>query len=211
MIHCQLLNGQHFGITNEMEGKMEGMHSLNTSAEINPFCQAMRQCPGSVCHSCYSKSRERRWHYAHEAWVNNYYVLSENVLKDRELPIINNQLFRFDAHGDLVNRVHYKNQASIAEANPKTMFTLWSKNLAIINRGGIIKLHNLIHVFSTYKLNELNPILPKGFDKVFTVFRRPFVRENNVEINCEKKCITCGKCYERNNIVKINELIKGNK
>ena len=211
MIHCQLINGQHFGITNEMEGKMEGMFSLNTSAEINPFCQAMRQCAGSICHSCYSKSSERRHINAHTAWVNNYHVLSENVLKDRELPIINNRVFRLGAHGDLINRVHYKNQASIVEANPKTMFALWTKNLGVINKGGIIKLHNLIHVFSTYKLNELNPILPKGFDKTFTVFRRPFVRENNVEINCEKKCITCGKCYERNNIVKINELIKGNK
>lgn len=209
MIHCSLLNGQSFGITNEMSGKMEGMWSLNTSANINPFCLKMRECAGVICKSCYTKGKEKMQVNCHTAWVNNYHVLSENVLKDRELPIINQQVFRFDAHGELVNRIHYKNLIKIAEANPRTMFALWTKHLAVVRDGGLIRLKNLIHVFSTLKLNELKPKRPKGFDKAFSVYSRPFIREHaDIKINCAKSCNECRLCYEKNDVAYVNELIK---
>lgn len=209
MIHCSLLNGQTFGITNEMSGKMEGMYSLNTSANINPFCLKMRECAGVICKSCYTKGKEKMHTACHTAWVNNYHVLSENVLKDRELPIINQQVFRFDAHGELVNRIHYKNLIKIAEANPRTMFALWTKHLAVINAGGLIRLDNLINVFSVYNLNETKPKRPKGFDKVFAVYSRPFIREHaDIKINCAKSCNDCRLCYEKNDVPRVNELIK---
>ena len=211
--HIILLNGQSYGISTDMRGKMEGMCSLNTSPEVNPFCLKMRETADAVCRSCYTKSSERRWERCHTMWSNNYKVLTKNLLKDTEVPFLNIAIFRFQAHGDLGNRTHYKNLIKIVDANPQTVFVLWTKHLKVINRGGIIKRKNLIYVYSTPKLNELKPEKPKGFDRVFTVYTRPFVRENKqIKINCGgKQCIKCRLCYTPNkDLVFVNELIKSN-
>jgi len=206
-----LNNGQYYGVTTKMQGKMAGMYSLNTSPEVNPFCIRMRQIEGLICKSCFTKTTERRWERCHIAWVNNYRVLTENRLKSDELPVIRKDIFRFQAHGDLGNRTHYLNLISIAEANPKTTFALWTKRLEVVKRGGVVKLSNLIYIYSTPKLNDLNPILPEGFDKVFSVYTRPFTQEHNIAINCGARCCNeCRKCYEHNDIVFVNEYIKYN-
>ena len=211
MIRCELTNGDYFGITDRMQGKMEGVWSLNTSAECNPFCKRMRGIDGYICQSCYSKNTERRWKYSRLAWENNYRVLSENSLKDREVPILNTCIFRHQAHGDLINRTHYKNLVRVAEGNPGVTFALWTKNLGVINRGGVIKRDNLIHVYSTPQLNNPNPKLPKGFDRVFSVYTRPFTRETKVKVNCgAKNCLACQLCYTKSDVVFVNEHIKAN-
>ena len=211
--HILLRNGQSYGITNDMQKKMEGMCSLNTSPELNAFCQLMRVTDGAICRSCYTRSSELRWENCHDLWANNYIVLTENLLKDNEVPFLNVSIFRFQAHGDLGNRTHYKNLIKIADANPQTMFALWTKRLDVINRGGLIKRKNLIYVYSTPRLNELKPERPKGFHRVFTVYSRPFVRENKqIKINCgEKQCISCRLCYTHDKeLTHVNELIKSN-
>ena len=173
--HIKLLNGQSYCITNEMTEKMEGMQSLNTSPSVNPFCLKMRATSGAICQSCYTHRTESWKTNCRPAWVNNYEVLSAKLLKDAEIPYLNVAIFRFQAHGDLANRTHYKNLIRIADANPQTVFALWTKHLAVINRGGIIKRENLIYIYSTPMLNELKPSRPKGFDRVFTVYSRPFI------------------------------------
>jgi hypothetical protein len=211
--HILLRNGQSYGITTDMTGKMEGMNSLNTSPEVNPFCQRMRDTVDTICTSCYTRSSENRWKHCHTMWANNYKVLTENLLKDAEIPYLNFAIFRFQAHGDLGNRTHYKNLIRIAEANPQTTFALWTKRLDVINRGGLIKRKNLIYVYSTPRLNELQVERPEGFQRVFSVFSRPFIREHKkITINCGKKqCADCKLCYTRSNrSVYVNELIKSN-
>ena len=211
--HILLRNGQSYGITDVMTKKMKGMQSLNTSPSVNPFCLDMRAKEGSICRSCYTHRTESWKKNCRTAWVNNYKVLSENLLKDAEIPFLNITIFRFQAHGDLVNRTHYKNLIRIVEANPQTVFALWTKHLAVINRGGIIKRRNLIYVYSTPMLNELKPEKPKGFRRVFSVFSRPFIRENKqVEINCQgKSCIGCRLCYDLDDdTVFVNEIIQAN-
>jgi len=205
----RVLNGQHIVITDDMTGKMVGMNSLNTSAECNPFCTKMRATKGYICQSCYSKSTERRWKYSQAAWANNFDVLSSRVLADQEIPIINSAIFRFQAHGDLVNRTHYINLVRFAEANQQTTFALWTKHMDVVNNGGLVKVKNLINIYSTPVLNDLHPIRPKGFSKVFTVYSRPFTREHkSVKVNCAASCLECQKCYQHNGITRINEHIK---
>jgi hypothetical protein len=206
-----LKDGNFFGITDQMEGKMEGMRSLNTSAECNPFCQKMRGTAGTICASCYSKATERRWKNARAAFENNYRVLSTHSLKGENIPVINASIFRFQAHGELINRIHYKNLIHIVDANPATTFALWTKRLPIIKQGGIILRDNLVYIYSTPKLDELSPRLPDGFDKVFTVYRRATVKANAIQINCgAKSCNTCRLCYAKNDTHIVNELIKSN-
>lgn len=210
MIKVHLNDGSFFGITNQMEGKMKGMNSLNTSAECNPFCQKMRETQGMICRSCYSKSTERRYKNARAAFENNYNVLSTHLLTDKEVPRVNSVIFRFQAHGDLANRTHYKNLVKIAETNPDTTFALWTKRLSVVRQGGIIKRDNIIYVYSTPKLDEASPKLPEGFDKVFSVYSRQYAKDKNVQINCAKLCFTCQLCYAKNDTHIVNELIKSN-
>ena len=210
MKKIQLLNGDYYGVTDSMQAKMKGMWSLNTSPRENPFCLKMRATEGAICEHCYSKITESRWKNCHAAWAHNYHVLTKNVLKDNELVIFKNrEVFRFQAHGDLGNRIHYVNLVKIAEANPKVKFALWTKNLDVIKEGGIIKLPNLVHVYSGIKLNGLGTARPKGFDKIFRVFTRPFLREHTeIKINCANICNECRLCYEKNDVNIINEKIK---
>jgi hypothetical protein len=206
-----LSTGKYLVITDEMSGKMKGMWSLNTSPSINPFCLKMRACENAICKSCYSKISEARFKNSKQAWINNYHVLSSSILRTKDIPIFKQDIFRLQAHGDLVNRTHYKNLIKIVEANPQTTFVLWTKNLPVIYKDGIIKLPNLIYVYSTPQLNDMYPILPYGFDRVFSVYTRAFVKENKVRINCALHCDSCRKCYSRTSgATHINELIKSN-
>lgn len=205
-----LSTGKHIVITDQMDGKMEGMWSLNTSPSINPFCLKMRQSKNAICKSCYSKISEARFKNSKQAWINNYHVLSSSILRAKDIPIFKQDIFRLQAHGDLVNRTHYKNLMKIVEANPQTIFALWSKHLAVINKGGIIKLPNLIYVYSTPQLNCLTPVRPTGFDRAFSVYTRPFAEAYKVQINCALHCDSCRICYRRGDPVFIRELIKSN-
>lgn len=216
-IHIKLKDGNYFGITNEMTGKMSGMWSLNTSPSVNPFCLKMRKNPKYICKSCYTKSSEARWKETRAAWSHNSAVLSSRLLRDKEIPLLMAhksapEIFRFQAHGDLMNGTHYKNLLLIAEANPERMFALWTKNLPVIKRVGLRKLPNLIYIYSTPELDNLNPVKPQGFekvfDKVFSVYSSKFIKLNNISINCQKYCYTCRICYSRNDTVFINEKIK---
>jgi len=205
-----LSTGKHLVVTDDMQGKMEGMWSLNTSPSINPFCLKMRKGKNTICKSCYSHISEARFKYSKQAWINNYHVLSETILKDKDIPIFKQDIFRLQAHGDLVNRKHYKNLIKIVEANPQAMFALWTKHVAIITKGGIIKLPNLVYVYSTPQLNEKYPTKPRDFNKCFSVYSRPYVEANKVQINCALHCDSCRICYHKEEPAFIRELIKSN-
>ena len=193
----------------ELGGKMTGVNAISTSVLLNPFCQKMRETDGMICQSCYARTGENMYEGARNGWQANYHLLSSRLLKVKEIPHINASVFRFQSHGELINRTHYKNLIKIADANPQTMFGFWTKNLAVIKRGGLIKRDNIVYVFSSFKKNVLNPVVPKGFDKVFTVFNRPFLAKHpEVNINCSSKCNECRLCYSKNDVVFVNEKIK---
>jgi hypothetical protein len=185
-------------------GKLAGIISINTPTTTNPFCQAMQKTD-SVCKSCYAQRYEKLRPNIVEAFKRNLF-LSERELLPKEIPAINEQIARFASYGELINMMHFINLLRIALANPRTIFTLWTKRPKIVQI--VLKLlgkpDNLILIYSSPVVGEVSA-LPKGFDKVFTAFARG---SDMTDINCHGSCNTCRLCYSHNDTTFINEIIK---
>jgi len=183
------------------ESKMDGIASINTNPKLNPFCVKMRG-KDTICKSCYSKR--------YEYFPNMAKILNENtnILLDKSftmncVPNLNRYRYvRLHSFGELINSTHYKNILTIVKAYPNTTFTLWTKRKEIVQKE--TKPSNLILIYSSPKLNKISA-LPDKFDKVFTVFDKD---KKDIDINCQKKCIDCLKCYTYNNTIFINEVKK---
>lgn len=203
-------------ITKKMQGKMQGFKSLNTSPRDNPFCMIM--CFGEekdiICKYCYSQRALATYaKAARKPWRRNLYLLSEGLLESHQIPEIKEKVFRFHSHGELWNQNHYINFVNIARMNPDTYFTLYTKRPDLIC--GIERPPNMGLIYSEPKLNNYVEEVPEGFDRRFTVFTEPYIKEHNIQlrINCEgRKCIECLRCYTPNKeVTHINEKLKGPK
>ena len=185
-------------------GKLAGIISINTPTSTNPFCQAMQK-KDSVCKSCYAQRYEKLRPNIVEAFKRNLF-LSERVLLPQEIPAINKQIARFASYGELINMMLFINLLRIALANPRTIFTLWTKRYRIVQRvlNVLGKPDNLILIYSSPIVGKVSA-LPKGFDKVFTAFARG---SDMTDINCHGSCNTCRLCYSHNDTTFINEIIK---
>jgi len=197
-------------ITKKMTGKLTGISSLNTDPFSNPFCMKMSKQPNNVCSQCYSQAMLKAYRKAcQKPWKENGEILSERLLTPQELPKINKEVFRFSAHGEIINTTMYKNYLAIAKANPGTTFAIWTKRKDIISKVGKCDLGNVILIYSSPSLDKVPSDVPKNFDKVFTVFTPEVALANGVEVNCgKKKCIECMLCYTHNDVTYINEIIK---
>jgi hypothetical protein len=167
----------------------------------------MRKDKEKVCHSCYAYVGEKMFKKASEHFERNSKLFSESLLTKEELPYINKAICRFNAFGELINDTHLLNLFSICNVNPHCLFALWTKRVNLVNWFIDKKPANLILIYSSPYKNKIEK-LPFGFDKTFTVFSKPFIRDNNIEINCAGHCIDCRKCYSRNDIVEINESLR---
>lgn len=194
--------------THDKRGKLEGLRSVNTSVEQNPFCQALRQQTGTICKSCFACPMEARYSRFRAKIKNNFDLLTSVVVPVDRLPRIWDRYFRLHSVGELVNLTHFQNFVNLATVNPDTRFTLWTKNRAIVNEW--VKINglppfNLTLVYSSPMLNH-EEILPAYFDKVFTVYDRETITAENISINCGgKKCKDCMLCYSQNDVVYIRE------
>ncbi len=190
-----------------MMNKMDKMISINTSLLTNKFCLNMRKNKDTICSKCYAYRIEKWYKAIHEKYKKNSLLLSSRILKKSDIPVINSPICRFHSIGELINDIHYQNFQLIANSNEKTLFTLWTKRIDIVTRNYDKRIKNIIHIYSSPLKNIISE-KPKFFDKVFTVFENKFIQENNVKINCQKKCHECLLCYSKNRIVKINEVKK---
>jgi hypothetical protein len=208
-IHNKLTVNDVLTISDKMQGKMTGMASLNTDPSVNPFCQAMYGCgkDNIICTKCYSHRSVSLYKNCHAAWSMNYDILTSMDMSKYAVKIKSkNGVFRFSAHGELGNRRHYENYAVIAEQNPSIQFTLWTKRLDIIRHGGLIRLKNLIHIYSNPTINPMMIVLPDGFNKTFNVWDNK--EKCPSKINCQRSCAACLKCYnKKNRAVHIHELL----
>lgn len=193
----------HVHIT-QGRGKMTGIQSINTPTSTNPFCQSMQKTD-SVCKSCYAQRYEKLRPHIVTAFERNLF-LSERELLPLEIPTISDDIARFASYGELINMMHFINLLRIALANPRTVFTLWTKRYRIVQRvlKHMDKPDNLILIYSSPVLGKVSA-LPKGFDKVFTVFAKG---SDTTDINCHGACNDCRLCYSHNNTTLINEIIK---
>jgi hypothetical protein len=194
----------------EMTGKLEGLCALNTDPLTNPMCQRWSANPKLICHYCYSRRMLSSYRkMCRPAYSRNSEVLSSTVLPDHALPVLKGQeIFRFNAHGEIINANHMVNYLNIARVNPSVFFGFWTKRLDIARSINAKRLKNVNMVYSTPKVNILHPKKPRGFDKVFSVYTADFARANGIHINCHGGCNACRLCYTRNKTVFINEIIK---
>lgn len=206
-------------ITDKHTKKMEGMVSINTSTMKNPFCIKAAKTD-TICKKCYAFQLEAFYSHGGKfipSYKKNGDILSKRMLNEEQIGKVIKKLkkfniVRFHAFGELLNLTHAYNYVNIAKAAPEKMFALWSKRADIIKHIKDVKPENLITIYSTPRVDVLDPIKPIGFDKVFTVYSRKFVKENNIEINCGgRSCISCQSCYKLDGPENITELLKREK
>lgn len=203
--------GLHFTIKHT--GKMEGMQSLSTSTIINPICRARAKDPNSICSKCYAAKMLERYSNLEQCLIRNTEVLTSSVLE--VMPIINASVFRFESFGDLMNSTQVINYFNIAKANPKTTFALWTKNPIFIEQAikqGNSKPKNMIIIYSSCELNKPEFDIFERFsfiDKVFTVYAKQYIIDNDIDINCGgRKCIECQRCYSKRTGKAVREQVK---
>lgn len=207
----EALTGVHF--TTNMSGKMEGMQSLSTSCLVNPLCMSRANDPNTICSHCYAIAQLERYTNNQPCFERNTNILTTEVFEVDTMPILNCLYFRFEAFGDLVNATQVINYFNLCKKNPLVKFALWTKNPWIIDEAivaGNEKPENLNIVYSSCILNErVNDAIVNKWsfiDKIFTVYDKS---HPEIDINCgNSKCIECRKCYEKNDIKYINELLK---
>jgi hypothetical protein len=140
---------------------------------------------------------------------DNSKFLSSKIHPWEYLPPCPATVGRFSSHGELINMKHLINIYNICRAQPKAVFTLWTKRKDLVNKLSkvinITKPVNLILVYSNPKLDKIMTKPPKHFDKVFN----NITDHNSTLINCEGRCIDCMKCYTLGNKTKsIVEAVK---
>ena len=162
----------------KLNGKLEGFQAISVNTITNKFCQDMHNTKRDdvICIKCYSFATlesKRFGSNLEKALQRNSDLLSKPLDEDC-IPFINAAYFRFDAHGELINRTHFENLILIAQHNPKCNFALWTKRRDIVN---LVKRDmeqdntpfpdNLILVWSNPVVNAVHFKPPEGFDYVF--------------------------------------------
>jgi len=194
-----------------LDGKLEKFRAISTNTLTNDFCIAMHKgtLKDSICEHCYSWALLQGFRKnAAIALQRNSDLLSSRDLSDDELPTIKDSVFRFSAHGELINKTHLYNLYRIVKKNPHCTFTLWTKKRAVIRRffSQFPKLSNLILVYSNPRINNIMYDLPPFFDKVFNnVSPDKFIDQQNCT---GQKCKDCLLCYTHNNTTTIVEKVK---
>ena len=197
-------------------GKMEGINSIGTSCADNHFCIKRRENGDSICSHCYAATYMKMRRALKERLKGNFEILTTELLKDREIPVTNAQIFRFESFGDLYNATQLENYLIICERNPFTSFGLWTKNTWILdevfNQKKINKPNNLSIVVSSPFLNKQMARDKEKFwfvDQIVTVYDKKFIESNYVDINCgAKSCLRCQLCYHKETEFYINEKLK---
>ena len=209
----------------KLNGKLQDFQAISVNTLSNDFCQAMHNIKRDdvICRKCYSFATlesKRFGSNLEKALQRNSDLLSKPLNKDC-IPFINAAYFRFDAHGELINRVHFENLILIAQYNPKCNFALWTKCKDIVNlvkrdlkQEGRRFPANLILVWSNPIVDSVHFQPPEGFDYVFNnVTNDHYV--NNFDSYYKyhqpctgQKCKDCLNCYDFNNNPCVIEKVK---
>jgi hypothetical protein len=210
LANSRKISGLHF--TTNHSGKMQGMVSISTSVTTNERCKKNASIKGSICEKCFAAKQMKFYPSMENCMVENQRILTSEILPLEKLPIINNLYFRFEAFGDLNNDIQVINYFNMCYKNPRVKFALWTKNPDFIEAAiaqGYAKPENLNIVLSSLFINKERVSKYDFVDKIFTVYDKDYIEENNVNINCgANNCFTCGLCYEKNDVRVINERLK---
>lgn len=210
-------------LVSTLSGKLEGMHSVSSSPELNKFCPRYAKCKGSICADCFSRRsiipelggyktglRENLKH-------NYYWLHAEHELE--EFPVLNDLYSRIESHADVDDVIQAINYIKFCMHNPLTHFTAWTKNPLIWNDAfkRIEKPANLKMIYSSpmknieVKYESIVRVFP-WIDKVFTVYEPEYIlahSELESAINCgSRQCLGCLLCYADNDVKQIREIKK---
>jgi hypothetical protein len=195
-------------------GKMYGIQSLSTACTLNSRCAKYSKINGAICQKCFAAAMFKRYGAGfNNAFENNYKLLTREIIPAEDLPIITGAYFRFEAFGDLENEIQFVNYLNICEKNPLVNFAIWTKNpdimQAVFNQG-YKKPENLNIIISSLFINKQRSAAGYNFvDKIFTVYDKKTAAARDININCgARSCLGCLKCYTKNDITIINELVK---
>lgn len=183
-----------------MSGKLRGIEAINTNPLSNRFCRNMH-VQNTICKFCYSIEILRTYRSrCIPAWEKNSEQLGSKFVR---IPNIKTDIVRFNAHGELINKLHLFNYLRITNYYPSKIFTLWTKRAGLVQKvfSNHKKPPNLILIYSNIFINKpTSP--PKFFDKTFTVFSK-----RGDHINCGGRCRECMICYSHNNVKQIFEAV----
>ena len=196
----------------KMTGKLKGIKAINTNTLTNKFCIAKHNSKkeNSICNSCYSFAMLQTFRKkCTEKFEYNSNLLSTKLIPSENLPFINEQIFRFSAHGELINMLHLINLMNLVNKNKGCTFTLWTKKDNLVNSylKGNKKPSNLILVYSNEIIDTIAK-LPKNFDKTFNNVSKDTKLFGWLKINCFQNCIDCRLCYSHNKTEIIIEKVK---
>ena len=209
------------------DGKLKGIRAIGTNTLNNTFCLKMHNMQDDkvICTKCYSWGMLQGFRKnVAKALQRNSEVMAKTLLQYKDVPVIKDDIFRFQHHGELINMKHFKNFVNIARKNPDCTFSLWTKRKDIVANyvfewnywldkmvddketyKNYIRTYawqeqvgipsNLILVYSNPRIDKVMMEPPKHFHKVF----------NNVspdnhtrKQNCTgQKCRDCWLCYSK--------------
>ena len=187
-----------------LTGKMEKVRAISSYAGQNASCMAMMKNKETVCSHCYAYKQVESGIYPNQraALERNGKALSKKLL-DIAPNLSKQEVFRFEAHGDVINVIHARNFIRIAKANPNTNFSAFTKRPNIYAEALDIegKPNNLNIVISSPLVNT-----PVDFrkqypfvDVVFTVYDKEHKPSNSEwKCRCSKgSCNACRFCYTK--------------
>jgi hypothetical protein len=195
-----------------MTGKLDGLRAISTNTRTNDYCikQNASGDPNNICTKCYSHTMLSSYRKNMQpALQRNSDALSAAPLAPDAIPRILDAVFRFDAHGELINDTHLSNLCAIATRNPRTSFALWTKRNDIVSKHfrSNPKPVNLILIYSNPKISNIMRKPPRYFDRTFNnVLEHEYVEQQNCT---GQKCADCLLCYTPGNgVTTIVEKVK---
>jgi hypothetical protein len=180
----------------KMSGKLKGFQAVNLNPLVNEFCQRMATMEGTICSKCYSQKMLKTFRASCVEQFTNNSVTMASPLADWQIPrFMPGSYIRFLSHGELENRQQAENFCLIAQANPESNFSIWTKRPVLLPAEVP---DNLIVIQSSLMLNS-QAVQAKGVDFTFTVFEsEDSFPKNTVHIKCAgQSCTECMYCYRR--------------
>lgn len=220
------INNSPVYISDNMSGKMQDIYSCSTCCLCNGNCRRNRSLPDStdgnecICRDCFAVDTQKQYDALRDHTVYNAAILAAVILPAELLPRLTCDIFRLESFGDLINKTQAVNYIHFARNNPRTVFTLWTKNPAILDAAikeeG--KPDNMILIVSSHYKNEIAAAEYEWIDHIFTVWdSREKAEAAGVTINCRAivdgvehdRCRLCMRCYTIGNAdFYIHELLK---